>query len=535
MKLLMRAKRIIACALVPALFCAFLFSCTLMGSARKGDCNKDDRINAIDSNYLARLVLGENVIVSAEGADLNSDNNRGDADLSLLRQYHAGTFRPGSRFSKIFVNGIDISNYVVIIPEKATDFEKWTAEILSDSIMELSGKGPQVLSDKEPERPCEILIGETKRRESREIPKTDDGYAIFARGSKIVMGGENYLVAAGAGYMISALESLTVEWNLDAHIDVPRQAKKMTVEWREGENVIFFIGDGMGFNHTKMATDPDCRIKYSDGTVAVPEEAGIDIFWPATFEHAGDSTTLNIFDSTTDSAAGATALATGYKTSNGALGMIPADLDGDGKEDEFRTVQNVREAATLAGKATAVVSTDRQSGGTPNAFLVHHYTRTEKKLILEQQKALDSTRLDCTYLWCSYDSDDVFKNFKKAIDECDDNPGGFFIMTEEAMIDKYAEKMDFENVIRTVKRLNKMTAYAATYAMCHTDTVVVLTADHETGGLTPDLDGAWYWSSDGEHTGTNVPVFAMGYGTEYFDSSTRDNTDIARFLFDTVR
>ena len=71
--------------------------------------------------------------------------------------------------------------------------------------------------------------------------------------------------------------------------------------------------------------------------------------------------------------------------------------------------------------------------------------------------------------------------------------------------------------------------------MCHTDTVVVLTADHETGGLTPDLDGAWYWSSDGEHTGTNVPVFAMGYGTEYFDSSTRDNTDIARFLFDTVR
>ena len=184
----------------------------------------------------------------------------------------------------------------------------------------------------------------------------------------------------------------------------------------------------MGLNHTLMSTDPNATVEYAGGISEAPEERTTDVFWPSTFENQGFANTLNIQNSTTDSAAAATALATGYRTLNGALGMIPADLDGDGEEKEFRTVQNVREAATLAGKATAVLSTDKLTGATPNAFIVHHYSRKDKKLLLEQQEALDSTRLDCSYLWCSYDSDDLLKNFKKAIDVCDDNPGGFFIM-----------------------------------------------------------------------------------------------------------
>ena len=214
--------------------------------------------------------------------------------------------------------------------------------------------------------------------------------------------------------------------------------------------------------------------------------------------------------------------------------MIPADLDGDGEENEHRSVQNVREFASLRGKATAVVSSDKLTGATPNAFLVHHTSRKDRDIILEQQTALDMTRLACNYVWCSYDSNEVVDSFIEAVDVCDDNMGGFFIMTEEAMIDKFSEKMDYDNAIRAVKRLNTMTAYAVTYAMCHRDTVIIVTADHETGGLTYGEDEIWRWTSNGEHTSINVPVFAVGQGTEIFDERACQNTDIAKFIFDTI-
>jgi len=393
----------------------------------------------------------------------------------------------------------------------------------------------EIIADDKSSHGPEILIGNTVRKESASFEPLEGQYLCFSLGEKIVIKGEDYLVGGGAGYIISILENSSSDWNTEEHITVPADAVSRDVEWETPENVFYFIGDGMGLNHTKMATDPACIVEYAGGVIEAPDEKATGIFWPSTYEHIGDAVTLNIQASTTDSAAGATALSTGYKTLNGALGMVPADLDGDGDASEFRSVQNVRELATMMGKATAVISTDKITGATPNAFLIHHYTRKDRNIIREQQKALKSSRLAPNYLWCSYDSDEVFAEFTKAVDECDDNPGGFFIMTEEAMIDKYSEKMDYDNVIRTVKRLNKMTAYAATYAMCHRDTVIVITADHETGGLTLGEDGVWRWTSDGEHTALNVPVFAMGYGTEYFHSTTRDNTDIAKFIFEAVQ
>lgn len=526
--------RIIAGVLASA-FCAFaLLSCVYRQTDILGDCNGDGKVNSIDSNYICRSILGEKILLLEENADLNEDGLKNEADKNLLKEYLAGTFLPGDRFSDIYINGMDIEKYAVVYPADHTDFEKWTAELLVTSLKDLCGAELSLRPDSEKEQQYEFLIGNTNRKESQDWDADAEKFLIFSRSGKIILKGENYLVAGGVGYINSLLENSKSEWNTQTELNIPKEIKSRPVKWQDPDRIFLFIGDGMGLNHTKMSTDEKATVEYAEGIISAPDEKGFDTFWPSTFTNIGSAVTLNIQNSTTDSAAAATALSTGCKTLNGALGMIPCDLDGDGEENEYRSVQNVREAAALKGKATAVLSTDRQTGATPNGFLVHHSSRKDKDIILKQQTALDMSRLACNYLWCSYDSDDLFSEFCDALDTCDDNPGGFFIMTEEAMIDKYSEKMDYDNAIRTVKRLNKVTAYTSVYAMCHWDSLVILTADHETGGLTPGEDNVWRWTSDGEHTSLNVPVFAMGSGTEYFNGTTCQNTDIAKFLFEAV-
>ena len=509
-------------------------SCIGRNTHTIGDCNNDKTVDGKDSQLLCRYLSGEYILISKGNADLNSDGVCNSGDTKAMRDYLAGVSMPGTRFSDIFLNNLNIGNYNIVIPENATSFEKWTAQILHDSIEELCGIDLETVKDSKQETPCEILIGATNRSNVPENILKDGEYVIFARTTKIILSGKDYYVAGGVGHILNILEKSNALWNTSINVDISYSAKSHSIEWNQPDKVFLFIGDGMGFNHTILATDRAPVVQHAESSIYAPDEKGTDVFWPSTFENKGEAITLNIQQSTTDSAAGATALSTGYKTLNGALGMIPADLDGDGVENEFRAVLNVREAAALNGLATAVISTDKLTGATPNAFLVHHTSRKDRNIILEQQTALTSTRLDYNYLWCSYDSDEAFDEFKKAIDACDDNKNGFFIMTEEAMIDKYAEKMDFDNVIRTVKRLNTMTAYAATYAMCHRDTAVIVTADHETGGLTKGTDGIWRWTSNGEHTGTNVPVFAMGAGTDIFYDCSVQNTVIAKFIFSAV-
>lgn len=63
------------------------------------------------------------------------------------------------------------------------------------------------------------------------------------------------------------------------------------------------------------------------------------------------------------------------------------------------------------------------------------------------------------------------------------------------------------------------------YAFYHPNTMVLITADHETGGLSSDF----VYHSDG-HTPVDVQIFAYGQGTEYFNEVTRDNIDIPKFI-----
>ena len=69
------------------------------------------------------------------------------------------------------------------------------------------------------------------------------------------------------------------------------------------------------------------------------------------------------------------------------------------------------------------------------------------------------------------------------------------------------------------------------------DTLLIITADHETGGIKMPTDNKIsndLFTTD-YHTATPVPVYALGKGSEYFNGKTVDNTDIAKFLINAVK
>ena len=71
-------------------------------------------------------------------------------------------------------------------------------------------------------------------------------------------------------------------------------------------------------------------------------------------------------------------------------------------------------------------------------------------------------------------------------------------------------------------------AYLSQFVFLHPDTALIVTADHECGGIKQKADGTYYFTSD-SHTGVNVPISAVGAGTEFFNK-TMENVEIARFM-----
>jgi len=425
----------------------------------------------------------------------------------------------------------DLGEYTLIIPAESTPFEKWSAELLQDAIFEKWGMELEILCDDAAENGPEILIGKTNRPQSALFEPEEGEYCLFYEESKIAILARDHFIAAGAGELLRLLERNQGKVLLDG---TKKEGKIPTFE--KCRNMILLIGDGMGKGHIEISAEREAHILFGDESIGPADEKGAPSFLQSTLgkgqeAYTGELITLNLYGLTTDSAGAATSLATGKKTANGALGMIPADLNADGIDNEFSSVQNIREAAALKGLSTAVLSTDKITGATPNAFLVHHFNRADREVILNQQAALENTKLSCDHLWCAFDSNDLLSEFKKAVDACNDNEKGFFAVAEEAMIDKFSEKMDYDNLIRTQKRFDELCAFAATYAMMYNDTALIITADHETGGLTKSPEGVWYFESDGEHTRRNVPVFAMGAGTDIFGNSPTENTAVADFFF----
>lgn len=116
-----------------------------------------------------------------------------------------------------------------------------------------------------------------------------------------------------------------------------------------------------------------------------------------------------------------------------------------------------------------------------------------------------------------------------------DNKDGFFLMVESAIIDGYGHNNDSEGMIVEMREVDSTVRQLVEYVNQHPETLLVITADHETGGTGVDYNSLapgdvkpvrLSFSTHG-HTGTLVPIFAYGAGAEAFGGVMK-NTDLPK-------
>ncbi len=319
------------------------------------------------------------------------------------------------------------------------------------------------------------------------------------------------------------------------------------------KNVIFMIGDGMGENHLLLA-----------------REQGYDLFMDAAPDLRGQSMTRSFSHKVTDSAAGATALSCGVRNLNRGLGVYWFDPLG-----MFVRPRSITEAAIAHGMKTGIVTTDRTTGATPGGYSVHCPDRALSKEITRQQfkSKLDliwgmhadaatpkaAVKKGWIYLSTEAEMDALqpgtrsFGQFgeevwrltppagtptleemsRKAIALLNaDNDKGFFLMIEGAHIDKHSHKTDEgvdypqkrANAAEAVKSFDNAIQAAVEFARRDGHTLVVITADHETGDLYLENGEMTYHA--GKHTGANVPLFVYGADDLFAPGEAVENRSI---------
>ena len=147
---------------------------------------------------------------------------------------------------------------------------------------------------------------------------------------------------------------------------VPSQTKEAEVYF-DGEikNVIYLIGDGMGFEHLEKTK----------------REKGVSLAMD-TFPVNGSSRTRSFSNDVTDSAVGGTALSTGVRTRTSAVGVYPLD-----RKARYSNPVSLTEICRDRGMLTGIVTTDTNSGATPSAFSAHTSDRYNTDEIVEDQYA----------------------------------------------------------------------------------------------------------------------------------------------------
>lgn len=274
------------------------------------------------------------------------------------------------------------------------------------------------------------------------------------------------------------------------------------------KNIIYMIGDGMGFHQIETARLVKGAPLTMDGL-------------PVKHQAVNPSANATI----TDSAAAGTAHATGYRTNNGMVAISP-----DGQE-----LTSILRLAKAAGKATGVVVTDVVYGATPGSYLANVNSRSEQDTILEQTLfrtqpdvllgggisvfnaiggaarlaetpyTLVSNR-DELLEWrangdgsllglfttgsMTYEVDrpatvpHIAEMVQVALDVLSQADDGFFLMIEGSRIDHAGHANDLRRSIHETIAFDEAIAVVLEFAAERGDTLVVVTADHETGGLT---------------------------------------------------
>ena len=320
---------------------------------------------------------------------------------------------------------------------------------------------------------------------------------------------------------------------------------------RKPKNVIYLIGDGMGLNQLYAG------MTANGGTLNIER-----------CTHTGLAKTYSANSYITDSAAGGTALATGSKTNNGMIGMNADSV----------AVKSVLSAAEEAGMATGLVATVRITHATPASFYAHQISRNMyeeiaaemltsgvdffvgggrknfevRKDLLNYSDSLRNVDYNIVYSIDSVQAPVLLPfgalcadsdmpqarergNFLPqavdlAIKSLDARADGFFLMVEGSQIDYQGHGNSTEGVVDEVLDFDRAIKIALDFAERDGETLVVITADHETGGMTI-LNGSYADSTvvaqfnTGGHTGTMVPIYSFGPCADQF-TGIMENTDI---------
>lgn len=319
------------------------------------------------------------------------------------------------------------------------------------------------------------------------------------------------------------------------------------------KNVILLIGDGMGVSHIYAGMTANNGHLYIN-----------------TMKNVGFCTTFSKSNYVTDSAAAGTAIATGKKTKNGAIGV----------DENNKPVRNIREMAEDNGLATGVVSTSAVTHATPASFVAHqpkrkmyeeiagdfiktdidvfvgggykHFSDRKDSINLipdlqkkgytivrntDSLKYVKRGKLAGLTAWehpprVHKRNDLLMKGSKAAIEILRKDKDGFFLMIEGSMIDWGAHQKDMPYVVSELLDFDKVVGEVLRFAAKDKNTLVIVTADHETGGLSC-MDGNFKegmvkgeFATD-HHSGVMVPIFAFGPGAELF-RGFMDNTDISK-------
>lgn len=316
-------------------------------------------------------------------------------------------------------------------------------------------------------------------------------------------------------------------------------------------NIILFIGDGMGPAHVTAA-------KFARG----------EKFQMGRFPVVGMVTTQAANVTVTDSAAAATAYATGTKTNYEWVSVDPSG----------QRLRTVLEMAERAGRATGLVTTAEFWDATPAAFAAHVKHRNQTLEITRQMlrsgvdlivggvksifgrdgiPSLEALADEAGFALVRTLADlesargpNVLAVFpaqvrhgdfpearlpdlaRLAIDRLARDPDGFFLLVEHEGIDTSSHKNNTDDVRAGLISFDQAVGVGLEFAAGRRDTLVVVTGDHETGGLRiyetksgrPRLE----WSTP-EHTASVVPIFAIGPGSSSF-GGFMDNTDVGKRL-----
>ena len=297
------------------------------------------------------------------------------------------------------------------------------------------------------------------------------------------------------------------------------------------KNVIFMIGDGMGPAQIQAAFTTN-----------------FDHLNMTTFPYTGIVRTYSADAKTTDSAASATAMSCGVKTKNGYLGLDP----------NGNRLTSIITNAKRNGLSTGIVVTQTVTHATPAAFYAfqtdrYNYTAIAADFALSNTvdvcigggkqyfNATDISNLIYNNYNVVYNLNDVTSDkdkvvalladdgmptvwggrgemlsvaTAKALDILKKNDKGFFLMIEGSYIDSGGHSKDVNYAIRELLDFDRAVSVAKSFAEADGNTLVIVTADHETGGLIvygkENMETYYTNKLDGKHT--CVPVFSFAYG-----------------------